>query len=109
MDKQTAICKYLQRYHTGRERAVHSKELERLFLLDRRNVQRKISNLRKAGYPICSGETGYYYAQNQYEINAMVCKLNGCVTALSNARNGMLFASILPEDNVAIELCINLK
>lgn len=109
MDKQKAILENLKQYHTGRERAVHSKDLERLFLIDRRGLQRKISNLRKAGYPICSGGSGYYYAQDQYEINTMVCKLTGCVTALSNARNGMLLATKPSADNVAIDLHIHLN
>lgn len=61
MDKKTAICLFLRRYHTGRERAIYSRELERLFAIDGRSLRRKISSLRQEGYPICSGETGYYY------------------------------------------------
>ena len=106
MDKQTAICEYLKKHHTGLENAVHSKELERLFLIDRRGLQRKISRLRKDGFPICSGETGYYYAKDQYEINAMVSKLNCCATAFSNARNGMLFASVQAKTPTVIEVHI---
>ena len=31
MDKRTAICNYLKKHHTGKENAVFSRELERLF------------------------------------------------------------------------------
>jgi hypothetical protein len=55
--------------------------------------------LRQDGFPICSDETGYYYADNQKEINTTVCRLNELVTKVSNARTGLLFASILGENN----------
>ena len=72
MDKKKAICEYLRKNHIGKENAIHSKELEKLFLLDGRNIRRKISALRQDGFPICSDETGYYYADNQKEINTTV-------------------------------------
>jgi hypothetical protein len=92
LDKKTAICRYLYRHHRGKRNAVYSRELERLFSIDGRNLRRKISALRQDGYPICSDESGYYYADNQKEINNTVARLNGLVTMVSNARNGMLNA-----------------
>ena len=47
MDKKKAICEYLRKNHVGKENAIHSKELEKLFLLDGRNIRRKISALRQ--------------------------------------------------------------
>ena len=44
-DKKTAICAYLREHHTGKSRAIHSKDLQRLFCLDGRNIRRKISAL----------------------------------------------------------------
>ena len=38
MDKKKAICEYLRKNHIGKENAIHSKELEKLFLLDGRNT-----------------------------------------------------------------------
>ena len=98
MDKKKAICEYLRKNHVGKEKAIHSKELEKLFMLDGRNIRRKISSLRQDGFPICSDESGYYYADNQKEINNTVCRLNELVTKVSNARTGLLFASILGEN-----------
>ncbi len=109
MDKKTAICEYLKKYHTGKKKAVFSAELERLFSMDGRTLRRKISSLRQDGYPICSDETGYYYADNQKEINDTVCRLNELVTKISNARTGLLYASILVGDRVTIEVNINLR
>ena len=92
-DKKTGICAYLREHHTGKSRAIHSEDLQRLFCLDGRNICRKISALRQAGYPICSDESGYYFADNQKEINNTVYRLNGMVAQVSNARTGLLFAS----------------
>lgn len=43
MDRKKAICEYLRQNHIGKEKAIHSKELEKLFMLDGRNIRRKIS------------------------------------------------------------------
>lgn len=109
MDNRTAICNYLKKYHTGRDNAVYSRELERLFSLDGRALRRKISSLRQDGHPICSDETGYYYAENQKEINATICRLNTLVTRISNARTGMLYASVMTDEPVSVSININLK
>ena len=109
MDKKTAICRYLYRHHRGKRNAVYSRELERLFSIDGRNLRRKISALRQDGYPICSDESGYYYAQHQKEINDTVCRLNGLLTTMSNARTGLLFASILAPTASKVELTIKIE
>lgn len=109
MDKQTAICNFLKKHHTGRDKAVSSRELERLFSLEGRTLRRKINHLRQDGYPICSDETGYYYAETQQEINATVCRLNGLVTQISNARTGLLYASVLSSEQVTVNININLN
>lgn len=109
MDKRTAICNYLKKYHTGKENAVFSRELERLFSMDGRTLRRKISSLRQDGHPICSDETGYYYAESQKEINATICRLNTLVTKISNARTGMLYASVLSDEPVSVCIRISLK
>ncbi len=102
-DKKTEILKCLKKYHTGKRNAVHSAELQRLFSLDDRAVRRKISALRKEGYPICSGDVGYYYAENKKEINSTVSRLNELMTGVSDARTGLLFSN-LPEPVMTIEV-----
>ena len=103
-DKKTAICEYLREFHRGREKAIYSRELQCIFSLDGRNIRRKISKLRQEGYPICSDENGYYYADTQAEINGTVGRLNGLVTSISNARTGLLFASANRPMEITIKL-----
>ena len=105
IDKKSAICAYLKEHHTGKGRAIHSRDLQRLFSIDGRNLRRKISSLRQDGYPICSDESGYYYADNQKEINQTVYRLNGMLTKVSNARTGLLHASIQPTP-VTLEITV---
>lgn len=104
MNKQTAICHYLKQYHTGMGNAVYSRELERRFAIDGRNLRRKISALRLDGYPICSGDMGYYFAGNQAEINATVGRLNELVTKVSNSRNGLLCSHVTPVMRVDVTI-----
>ena len=109
MDKKKAICEYLRKNHHGAENSIPRKELDKLFLLDGRIMRPKISPLRHYGFPICSDETGYYYADNQKEINTTVCRLNELVTKVSNARTGLLFASILGENAQTVEVTIKVR
>lgn len=39
MDRKKAICEYLRQNHIGKEKAIHSKDLEKLFMLDGRNIR----------------------------------------------------------------------
>ena len=109
MDKTKAICEYLRRHHVGKENAIHSRELEKMFLLDGRSIRRKISALRQEGAAICSDEAGYYFADNQKEINATITRLNELVTKVSNARTGMLFASVIGGDSVTVQVNIHVQ
>ena len=109
LDKRTALCEFLKKHHTGRENAVYSRELQRLFLIDGRTLRRKISSLRQDGYPICSDENGYYYADSQTEINATVARLNQLVTKVSNARTGLLYSSLLQTEDITLEISVSIK
>ena len=109
MDKHTAICNYLKKHHTGKTNAVHSNELEKLFDMTGRNIRYVVNHLRKEGFPICSDEDGYYYAETQAEINATVKRLNEFLTRVSNARTGMLYASVIAPPNSEIKITIEVK
>ena len=99
MNKREDIRDFLRKYHKGAEKAVYSSEMERLFSVDGRYLRRMISALRKEGCPICSDQNGYYYAKDQRDINATVSRLNDLVTSVSNARTGLLFASLADGEN----------
>ena len=109
MDKQTVLHEYLKQNHAGKSNAVYSRELQKIFRIDGRNLRRKINALRQKGIPICSGDTGYYYAQHQQEIDETVCRMDGIVATVSDARTGLLVASILPPTDSKVELIIKIE
>ena len=109
MENPTVICEYLRKNHGGKKNAVHSRELQRLFPGQGSTLRRNISLLRQAGYPICSNQNGYYYAENQKDINDTVLRLNSLVTGISNSRTGMLYASVKEPDAVTLRISIKLE
>lgn len=109
VNKRTAICEYLRRNHIGKANAVHSRELEGLFGLSGRSLRTIIGQLRQDGVPVCSDGTGYYYADNQKEINATVRRLNEFVTNVSNARTGLLYSTVLTGEGVTVEINISMN
>ena len=94
-EKKEELGHYLKKEHKGKEKAVKSRCLENLFAMGDRDVRRCVSALRKEGVPICSDtHKGYYYEQDQDEINDTVGRLNEFLTGISNARTGLLYSKV---------------
>ena len=87
IDKQ--ICEYLRRYK-GEENTVSAKTIEQAFRLDGAEVRRCIHRLRRKGVPICSDTNGYFYAQNQREIDRTIHSMNSRILKMQSARNGLV-------------------
>ena len=85
-----ALCEYLKKYRRGQENAVSSKELEAAFHVKGTELRRAVNRLRCDGYPICSGETGYFYAARPAEISATIAQLTGRIAKIAAAKNGLL-------------------
>ena len=112
MTLEEKILSYLKQNHTGRERAVCSKDLERIFSMSGRTVRAKVNHLRQGGKPVCSSQNGYYYAGCQEDINQTIRWLNDLVTGVSNARTGLLFATLIPipgNMTITIDLSVDEK
>jgi len=86
----TALCDHLKKYHRGRENAASSRELETVFRLGGAELRRAVNRLRCDGQPICSDDTGYFYAARQSEVKATVAQLTGRISKIAAAKNGML-------------------
>lgn len=84
------LCEYLKKYHRGQESAVPSRELETAFHIKGRELRRAVNRLRCGGFPICSDETGYFYAARQSEVRATVAQLTGRIFRIAAAKNGLL-------------------
>lgn len=85
-----ALCEHLKKYHRGQESAASSKELEIAFHIKGTELRRAVNRLRCNGQPICSNETGYFYAARQSEVRATVVQLTGRISKIAAATKGLL-------------------
>ncbi len=85
-----ALCEHLKKYHRGQENAASSRELEAAFHIKGTELRRAVNRLRCGGNPICSDETGYFYAARRSEIRATIAQLSGRIFKIAAAKNGLL-------------------
>lgn len=94
MTKEQKLCEYLMAKHVGKDKAIHSKKLEKRFGICPRTVRNYVNNLRKSGVPVCSNDNGYWIAKNIKEANQTVKRLGDFVGEINNARTGLAFAAV---------------
>lgn len=82
----------LKRRHCGRNNAVKSPELEARFGIRGTALRAMVNELRCRGYPVCSDDSGYYYAETEAELTATVRQLNSRISKIAMARNGLVRA-----------------
>ena len=83
------FCEYLSKYYRGSNNPVSSKELEAVFHVKGSEIRRMVNSLRSKGEPICSDMDGYFYADNQHEINATIAQLTSRIQKIAKARDGL--------------------
>ena len=91
-DKQNQVLNHLQIFHKGRKKAVTSRTLEAVFNIKGSELRKIINEIRSSGHPVCSDNTGYYYAKNKKELNATIAQLSSRVQNIANARDGLVIA-----------------
>lgn len=84
------FCEYLAKNFRGANNPVSSKMLETVFHVKGTEIRRMVNSLRCQGKPICSDLDGYYYADNQQEINATIMQLSSRIQKIAQARDGLL-------------------
>ena len=72
MTTDNPIAKHLKEYHCGELRVVPSRELEAAFQIRGPDLRRTINCLRGDGIPICSSDSGYYYADTEEELRRTI-------------------------------------
>ena len=101
---QEKLCSFLKDLHRGEKEAIHSYDLAKIYDITGPQLRYAINRLRSDGYPICSSDAGYFYANTQEEINSTIRRLNANVSAMSRARNGLLYATLLFEEPVRVKV-----
>ena len=87
---EEAFCEYLAKNFRGANNPVSSKTLETVFHVKGTEIRKMVNSLRCKGEPICSDLDGYYYADNQHEINATIAQLSSRIHKIAQARDGLL-------------------
>lgn len=99
-----SIAEYLKAYHCGERAAVTSRELEGVFHIRGPDLRRTINRLRGDGVPICSFDSGYYYADTEEELQRTIRQLRSRIKKIAHAERGLTKALTLYEDTGQLSL-----
>ena len=89
MTTDNPIAKHLKEYHCGELRVVPSRELEAAFQIRGPDLRRTINCLRGDGIPICSSDSGYYYADTEEELRRTIRQLRSRIKKIAHAERGL--------------------
>ena len=87
------LAEYLKSYHLGRENAITSRELERTFCVNGKELRDTINILRREAIPIASDQSGYYYAKTEAELRATIQHMHRRIAGISVAISGLSCAA----------------
>lgn len=85
--EQQILLETLKRFHVGRHKSITSRELRHIG--KPRDIRRMVHTLRVNGYPVCSGQEGYYYAANSDELEGTLKFLGSYLDNVQKARDGI--------------------
>lgn len=83
------VLEYLKDYHNSETTAIKARGLCELFNLTSRGVRNVISGLRQSGAPICSSNSGYWYSEEQGDIDSTIKRLADQVKNMSLTIKGL--------------------
>lgn len=86
---QNQFLALLKRHHTGQQNAISSSALALAAGMSNRKIRTRINSLRAQGYPICSGDDGYYYAATDAELVATIRQLSSRMAQIAKAKHGL--------------------
>lgn len=81
---------YIKENHFGKPKAINAKELKQFG--NARELRLMVNHLRKTGVPICSGNSGYWYASTTEEIQEITNKLRSHISDLKEVIEGLDYA-----------------
>lgn len=99
MTPEKLIAEHLKDYHSGEQRVVSSRELESTFQIRGPDLRRIINRLRGEGIPICSSDSGYYYASTEEELQRTIRQLRSRIKKIAYAERGLTKALEQFSDN----------
>lgn len=99
--KEYKLLNYLSKNCRGKGRSVKGKHLAAMFdLKDTAEVRKIVNSLRVHGYPVGSGNAGYYFMSNPQEVDETLAGLWGRIDAMMMAVNGLEVARAKMSNNL---------
>ena len=98
------IAEYLKIYHKGAQSVISSRDLEAAFHIRGPDLRRLINSLRGDGIPICSSDSGYYYAGTEEELQRTIRQLRSRIKKIAHAERGLTKALEQSTDSGQISL-----
>ena len=89
MEPDNPIAKYLKDYHTGERNVISSRELEVAFRIRGPELRNVINAQRGQGFPICSTDKGYFYAETEEELQRTIRQLRSRIKKIAHAERGL--------------------
>ncbi len=80
---------YLMDNCNGRDNAIKSPELERIFRCKGTVIREMVNESRCRGIPICSDSKGYYYSSAEQDIAKTIANLSSRISNIEAARDGL--------------------
>lgn len=87
--KKEALKNCLYNKHRGRSKAICGDSLRRELHMTEKEMRKCVNRLRREGVPICSDQTGYFYAQSADEVLTTIQFLLKMRQGLDSAITGM--------------------
>lgn len=92
MENIHPITEHLKEYHTGERNIVSSRELEIAFQIRGPELRTVINAERGKGFPICSTDKGYFYAETEEELQRTIRQLQSRIKKIAHAERGLIKA-----------------
>ena len=89
MENIRPITEHLKEYHTGERNIVSSRELETAFQIRGPELRTVINTERGKGFPICSTDKGYFYAETEEELQRTIRQLRSRIKKIAHAECGL--------------------
>ena len=89
MENIQPITEHLNKYHTGERNIVSSRELETAFQIRGPELRNVINAQRGQGFPICSTDKGYFYAETEEELQRTIRQLQSRIKKIAHAERGL--------------------
>lgn len=86
---EKAILRFLRSEAYGKEKACKSRDICKIFNITGVMLRSIVHEWRRQGFPICSDESGYYYARTQEELERTIKQLTSRAKKISEAVDGL--------------------